>query len=88
MEEGRRPVANPKKVIAYEPGNSSFMHARNREASSLVSVFGSSSVYVSCSDVSKAGTPSAALKESCSSRFALFKMCRRMWSQPFAVVGA
>lgn len=59
IEEGRSPVAKPKKVIAYCPGNSSFMQARNLAVSSLVSAFGSSSVYVSCSEVSNAGNPSA-----------------------------
>jgi hypothetical protein len=44
MGEGRSPVAKPKKVIAYCTGNSSFMHARNAAASSLVSVFGTSPV--------------------------------------------
>ena len=38
------------------------MHARNDAVSPLVKEFGSSSVYVSCSEVSNAGTPSAALK--------------------------
>jgi len=44
MVEGRSPVAKPRKVIAYCAGNSSFMVARKAAASSLVRVFGCSSV--------------------------------------------